>query len=259
MESIMKNIVLSILALTVFNAVQAMQQPVQNEITDYVAKHSIVSSIEKAHTTHDAVKTINELIKSPALSKQAQEGYFDQLIVDAVQKKFPRSLLSFFQLTHGIGDRLAQNYFQTIRNYNKDTDYTVVRKLLHDNWFVLVGKGIENTPANIDEQINLVINKYITKVICSAGNEVVGFITYANLSVFGECSIKFIAVDAQRNGFGKKLMEYAQYDAQTLNLKTINLRVFQDNTSAINFYRSLGFLSINHNYHTPAFTMKKEI
>lgn len=162
-------------------------------------------------------------------------------------------------MTHGIGDRLAQNYFQTIRNYNKDTDYTVVRKLLHDNWFVLVGKGIENTPANIDEQINLVINKYITKVICSAGNEVVGFITYANLSVFGECSIKFIAVDAQRNGFGKKLMEYAQYDAQTLNLKTINLRVFQDNTSAINFYRSLGFLSINHNYHTPAFTMKKEI
>lgn len=79
---------LSILALTVFNAVQAMQQPVQNEITDYVAKHSIVSSIEKAHTTHDAVKTINELIKSPALSKQAQEGYFDQLIVDAVQKNF---------------------------------------------------------------------------------------------------------------------------------------------------------------------------
>lgn len=259
MESVMKKILLSLLALTAFNAVHGMQQPVQNEVTDYLAKHSIASSIEKTQTTHDAVKTINELLKSPSLSKQAQEGDFDQLIVDAVQNKFPKSLLPFLQLTQGIGERLAQDYFKNIRNYNKDTDQDMIKKLLNDNWLVLVGKGIENTPANIDEQMNQVINKYSTKVICSGQNQAVGFITYACQRVFGECSIKFIAVDAQRNGYGKKLIEYAQYDAQNKKLSIMHLRVFQDNTSAINFYRSLGFTAYNHNYSMPAFTMKKEI
>lgn len=261
MERVMKNILLFIVAVTAFNLVHSMQKPTPNEVTDYLAKNSIVSSLEKTQTAHDAIKAINELLKSPVLSAQAQEGCFDQLIADAVQHKFPKSPLSFFQLTHGIGERLAQNYFKNIRNYNKDTDHTAVRQLLHDNWLVLVGKGTDNTAENIDEQINQVINKYTTRVICNLNNQIVGFITYACQRIFSECSIKFIAIDSQfkGNGFGKKLIEYAQYDAQNKKLSTMLLRVFQDNTNAINFYRTLGFTAHNHNYSMPAFTMKKNI
>lgn len=257
----MKNILLSIFLLTACSVVSAMENPAANEVTDYLAKHSIISSIEKAQTSSIAVKTINELIKSPALSKQAQEGGFDQLILDAIQTKFPKSRVPFFELTYGIGNRLAQNYFKNIRDYNNETDQTIVKKLLQNNWTFLVGKGIEDTEANVNEQMSQVIQKYTSKVICSRENQVVGFITYSSHRIFGECSIKFIAVDdhAQGNGYGRTLLECAQYHAQTQKLNSINLRVFQNNTSAINFYRNLGFMSLNHNYHMPAFTMKKEI
>lgn len=261
MERIMKKLLLSFSLLASLHAANAMEQPAHHEVVDYCVKNAIVTGIEKANTSIEAVQAVDQLVRNPLFFQQAQEGYFDQLILGVVRNKFAKSLLPFFGLNHGIGQRLAQEYFKNVRNFNKETDQNIVKELLRDNWTVLVGKGIENTEVNIDEQISQVIDKHTTKVICNPSNQVVGFITYACQRIFGECNIKFITVDAQAqgNGFGRKLIEYAEYDAYKQKLKSIYLRVFQDNISAINFYRNLGFMSINHNYHMPAFTMKKEI
>ncbi len=260
-ENIMKKLLLSLLLLGSLPAT-AMEQPDQSNVADYIVKNAIVSRLQKAETSNDAVAHINQLLASDKqLSQAAGNGDFDQVIFEGAHYAFSKSILPFFQLDQGIGQRFSQEYFKNIRDFNEKTDSAVLKKLLKDNWNVLVGAGSLDTEANIDNQIKLVINKNTTKVICSSGNQVAGFITYACQRIFGECSIKFIAVDTQeqKNGFGRKLLEYAQHHAQTQKLKKIYLRVFQDNTSAINFYRTLGFMSINHNYHTPAFTMIKEI
>lgn len=254
----MKKLLLSLSLVAAFGTATAMEHP--DHITDYIVKNTIASGMQKAKTSSEAVAYINQLLESnKQLSQAAESGDFDQYILDVALHAFSKTMVPFFKLKQGIGQRLSQEYFKNIRNYNSETDLSVIKNLLHDNWDVLIGKGTENTPANIDEQMNQVINKYTTKVICSGQNQAVGFITYACQRIFGECSIKFIAVDTPRNGYGKKLIEYAQYDAQNKKLPIMHLRVFQDNTSAINFYRSLGFTAINHNYHMPAFTMKKEI
>jgi ribosomal protein S18 acetylase RimI-like enzyme len=258
----MKKILLSLLLLGSLQVATAMEQPGQNNVADYIAKNAIVCRLQKAETSNDAAKNISQLLASDKqLSEAAGNGDFDQVIFEGAHYAFSKSLLPFFQLDQGIGQRFSQEYFKNIRDFNEKADSAALKKLLKDNWNMLVGAGSLDTEANIDNQIKLVINQNTTKVICSSENQVAGFITYACQRIFGECSIKFIAVDTQeqKNGFGRKLLEYAQYHAQTQKLKTIHLRVFQDNTSAINFYRTLGFMSINHNYHTPAFTMKKEI
>lgn len=56
--------------------------------------------------------------------------------------------------------------------------------------------------------------------------------------------INYLAVDPdyQKQGYGRQIMQEAESRLQTLGCPKINLQIRADNTQAIEFYRSIGFV-----------------
>ncbi len=135
-----------------------------------------------------------------------------------------------------------------ITSFNPHTDFVPVTDLIKAHWAKLFtmpsydAKLIEKILLEKHPGYHIHRDKQLIIKVLSINNKIVGFVTYYYIHS-DTCHIELLAIDKnqQSHGYGKQLIEHVIGQARTAGAHTVELFVYTNNQSAIDFYLHLGF------------------
>lgn len=143
-----------------------------------------------------------------------------------------------------------------------ECDYPTVDKMMNDLHLLHV-KGCpefhKDTEHIYNEQayIELLQNNKNICLIAEEKNIVVGFCFASIKQIQNACMIEqqigyieslYVIPECRKNGFGKELLQYVEKTLAGLDIKYLNLVVWDFNKKAIEFYENMRFVSQRHMY-----------
>jgi ribosomal protein S18 acetylase RimI-like enzyme len=137
-------------------------------------------------------------------------------------------------------------------------DDTIIIQLIKDELLPIALKRFPNTPFNKDELMQR-LSMGTTYVWKERIGRIVGFIhLYIRDQIVW---VDMIAVDhlQQGKGVGHKLINHALSFGKSNRMNRIALYVDKSNSKAIQFYKSLGFRSIQYHPHIYCYEFSREL